>query len=785
MNILNIFNSKFNFWLFLILLPVFAGCSVLPGTLEVGLVPQEVQFSTTIEMEEIKPVIEAFLFGSIMERTELVSYTTTACTKADGLGGPPKCEFGEAEGTLVEVLPILAGEGTYSRPDTVESALDFTVMDLFAVYRVPEDVLQAENSPAREYGVIFSREMNAVPMPVTVFVEDGRIVGLHHHMATDPQDLINKLPVESIIITPRDAQVLASELEPEVPQVAQFDNGTVTGSVCFPGESIPEMTLYFEEITRGDLAYQDHPKDQDSYSIIIPPGAYIAYAYPLDEPGPGGMYSQAVACGLGAECTDHAPIIFEVNPGEETSGVNICDWYAQEDVPPNPQVGSELDSSEIPGTIAGKVCFPGGHLPAMTLFIQETSTGILTEVPIAENQTSYNIDLEPGRYIAFAYINSGATFGGAYSNLVLCGFGNECTDHTLVEFEVSSGQTLDSIDICDWYSLSSLPPDPRVTMQPLAGMVYKTTEGEYFWVEVNGDSRLLHSGSELAIPYSGPYGVYAANNDLQAVDLFTGEEYQLTNTPDLRETSFHFEVGLPEELLFTALLVGEEIGPGYTGGLYIIDMDGSNQRTIDDENNAGNFAASHDGGTIAYGAGETAFLYHLGEGWIEVFDPREYGMDSPKGQAIASPSWSPAGNELAWSVSGFFENEATQGYGIFDLTNKTFRLIHPYQGLGMDVTPPAAQWSPDGEWLVFSVFDQNPESSGVWLVNLLDPQQEWFMGTGTSNPVFGPWTRGKKILTYSRFDRNSGESKTWAFDLVAGEHQLTPLPSEAQVIAWR
>ncbi|UCF28718.1 MAG: hypothetical protein JSW42_03260, partial [Chloroflexota bacterium] len=306
MNILNIFNSKFNFWLFLILLPVFAGCSVLPGTLEVGLVPQEVQFLTTIEMEGIKPVIEAFLFGSIMERTELVSYTTTACTKADGLGGPPKCEFGEAEGTLVEVLPILAGEGTYSRPDTVESALDFTVMDLFAVYRVPEDVLQAENSAAREYGVIFSREMNAVPMPVTVFVEDGRIVGLHHHMATDPQDLINKLPVESIIITPRDAQVLASELEPEVPQVAQFDNGTVTGSVCFPGESIPEMTLYFEEITRGDLAYQDHPKDQDSYSIIIPPGAYIAYAYPLDEQGPGGMYSQAVACGLGAECTDHA-----------------------------------------------------------------------------------------------------------------------------------------------------------------------------------------------------------------------------------------------------------------------------------------------------------------------------------------------------------------------------------------------------------------------------------------------------------------------------------------------
>jgi hypothetical protein len=453
-------------------------------------------------------------------------------------------------------------------------------------------------------------------------------------------------------------------------------------------------------------------------------------------------------------------------------------------MPHNPQVEMEPDSGEIPGTISGKVCFPGGHLPEMTLFIQEVSTGQMTELPIAENQTSYSIDLEPGRYIAFAYINSGATFGGAYSNLVVCGFEDLCSDHTLVEFDVLSGHALNEIDICDWYSLSSLPPDPRVTMEPFAGMVYRSKDGEYFWVEANGDSRLIHQGSELAIPYSGPFGVYFENNDLQALNLLTGEKYQLTNTPELRETSFHFEVGFPEELLFTALPVDQEVWPGYTGGLYIINMDGTDQRTIDDENNVANFAASGDGQKIAYGAGETAFIYAW-DGGRKVFDPREYGMDSPKGQAIASPSWSPAGVELAWSVSGFYNDEATQGYGIFDLINKTFRLIHPYQGLGMDVTPPPAQWSPDGEWLVMSVFDQNPESSGVWLVNSLNPEQELFMWPGTSNPVFGPWTRSKKILTYSRLDRESGESKTWAFDLLAGENQMIPLPSDAQVIAWQ
>ena len=59
------------------------------------------------------------------------------------------------------------------------------------------------------------------------------------------------------------------------------------------------------------------------------------------------------------------------------------------------------------------------------------------------------------------------------------------------------------------------------------------------------------------------------------------------------------------------------------------------------------------------------------------------------------------------------------------------------------------------------------------------------MGTGSSNPVFGTWRADRKILTYFKFDQEQGESRTWMFDLVTGEHQLVPLPPEAQVIAWR
>ena len=218
--------------------------------------------------------------------------------------------------------------------------------------------------------------------------------------------------------------------------------------------------------------------------------------------------------------------------------------------------------------------------------------------------------------------------------------------------------------------------------------------------------------------------------------------------------------------------------------MYIINLDGTSQRTLDDEHNAGVYSTSPDGQAIAYGAGETAFLYRWDSG-VEVFNPREYGMDSPKGQVITSPSWSPAGDEVAWFVSGFFDGQDSQGFGIFNLFEQTFQLVHPFQSLGMDITPPAAVWSQDGEWLAISVIDQDPARSGVWLVNMLNPEQEIFMGTGSSNPVFGTWRADRKFLTYFKFDQEQGESRTWRYDLISGEHQLVPLPSEAQVIAWR
>jgi len=131
--------------------------------------------------------------------------------------------------------------------------------------------------------------------------------------------------------------------------------------------------------------------------------------------------------------------------------------------PPYP-VSSESPGQSTIGSVAGKICYPSEFIPAMTVYFSNTTSGVYTELQISENQSDYQIDLGPGRYIAFAYPESGN--GGSYSRAVPCGLSAECSDHTTLAFEVRPGETTSGIDICDWYSPESVPPNPKPTASP-------------------------------------------------------------------------------------------------------------------------------------------------------------------------------------------------------------------------------------------------------------------------------------------------------------------------------
>lgn len=115
------------------------------------------------------------------------------------------------------------------------------------------------------------------------------------------------------------------------------DTGTVNGTVCFPSEIIPAMTAYFQNVITGDQVELAIGENQGAFSIQLPPGDYVAFAYPvIKEFNIGGSYSEAVLCGLQVACTNHALVQFPVRAGETYEGVAICDWYSPDDVPPNP-----------------------------------------------------------------------------------------------------------------------------------------------------------------------------------------------------------------------------------------------------------------------------------------------------------------------------------------------------------------------------------------------------------------------------------------------------------------
>jgi len=175
-------------------------------TFEVELVQQTpVEIDEKI-MAEIMPVLDAMVGSG--SRKAVIEYITTPCTHADGLGGPPKCKDEQEEGTLVEVFPILFGEGSFVEPADINRSLEIMIKDLYAVYRVEQPEHPEAYWPSGNYALLFERTQNDIPFPVTAYVKDGKIVRLMFSIGMTPAEILSGIPLEQILIPPDEAQAL-------------------------------------------------------------------------------------------------------------------------------------------------------------------------------------------------------------------------------------------------------------------------------------------------------------------------------------------------------------------------------------------------------------------------------------------------------------------------------------------------------------------------------------------------------------------------------------------------
>jgi uncharacterized repeat protein (TIGR01451 family) len=316
------------------------------------------------------------------------------------------------------------------------------------------------------------------------------------------------------------------------------------------------------------------------------------------------------------------------------------------------------------------------------------------------------------------------------------------------------------------------------------GLVYRITTG--FWkTTTEGPPVRLSERTDAVISPDGSKAVYWEADDMDAidvwlVDLSSGEKRNLTQTPDRSESKLRWWAARPDVILFLSQQYEGEGKPRLGEGfLTVVGVDGSGYRVLDDQTLVGGVygmpAPSPDGRTIAYGGGNTAWLYRWETG-PEVFDPARYALTDAQGDLrIANPAWSPDGKRLAWVV-----HSASQfGIGVFNLDTQTAWLGHFYQPVGMDGFPPEAVWSPDGRWLAVVAMALDPQEGGLWVVRTDGRPEEHYLGQG-SNPV---WSPDGRWLAFAGAPQG-GQWQPWLAEAETWNLRPLALPSDTYLADW-
>jgi hypothetical protein len=117
-----------------------------------------------------------------------------------------------------------------------------------------------------------------------------------------------------------------------IPSPTNAATGSLSGALNYPSSYIPAQRVIAFNLKTGYYYWQNTTDGTASYSFEkLPAGIYHVLSYLISNPKTlVAGYSQAVPCGLSVTCTDHSLIDVEVKVGQETTGVNVFDWYADQ-----------------------------------------------------------------------------------------------------------------------------------------------------------------------------------------------------------------------------------------------------------------------------------------------------------------------------------------------------------------------------------------------------------------------------------------------------------------------
>ena len=146
--------------------------------------------------------------------------------------------------------------------------------------------------------------------------------------------------------------------------------------------------------------------------------------------------------------------VFTGNSGDKTSTTDGTQPIITQNTP-IPTVDVQKPPEQGKAKISGVICpaksfsLAGGLMVVAEKIPSRQRFSHYVYGPI-ELSTSYAIEVDPGIYEISSELTNRQKVG-LYSQYVLCGLNpDSCKDHALLQIEITTNQTLNNIDICDY-----------------------------------------------------------------------------------------------------------------------------------------------------------------------------------------------------------------------------------------------------------------------------------------------------------------------------------------------
>jgi hypothetical protein len=113
--------------------------------------------------------------------------------------------------------------------------------------------------------------------------------------------------------------------------------GTIEGTVTFPSQLAPSMTVYASDVDTSRVHSVQLARGQANFTLEVPAGRYLVFLAPNEPGAPDiyGAYTQYSLCASHQSdggCEDHTLVPVIIAPKTPHAAVTIDDWYLTDDI---------------------------------------------------------------------------------------------------------------------------------------------------------------------------------------------------------------------------------------------------------------------------------------------------------------------------------------------------------------------------------------------------------------------------------------------------------------------